>query len=84
MNKEYIVVKDREKQKYSAGDIWKIMQKEGYKNFKQYQHTKLWQSQKAKDPSRGFGVEIVRTWYWYDLWLSFVRNHCKQNKPLYI
>ena len=84
MNKEYVIVKDREKQKYLAGGICRKMQKEGYKKFGVYQHTKLWQSENAKDLLRGYGVEVIKTWYWYDTWLSFVRKYCEQNKSKYI
>lgn len=83
MNKEYVLVKDKEKNKYSAGDIWRLMQKEGFKKFGVYQHTKLWQSEGAKDPVKGFGITVVKTWYWYDTWLAFVRSYCNQNKIKY-
>jgi len=83
MNKEYFLVKEKEKTKYAAGDIWRQMQGEGFKKFGVYQHTKLWQSEKAKDPAKGFGITVVKAWYWYDSWLLFVRNHCNQNKVKY-
>jgi len=51
--------------------------------FKIYQHTRLWQFENAKDISKGFGVIVVKTWYWYESWLNFVRNHCEQNKLKY-
>jgi len=83
MNKEYVLVKEKEKQKYLASQIWKQMNKEGYKKFGVYQHTKLWQSNDAKNESKGFGTMVVKTWYWYDSWMLFVRNHCEQNKSKY-
>lgn len=84
MNKEYVLVKEKEKMKYSAGEIWKKIQKEGFKKFGVYQHTKLWQSENAKDPSKGYGTRVVKTWYWYGAWLDFVRKHCEENKVKYI
>ena len=84
MNKEYVLVKEKEKTKYLPSDIWKIMQKDGYKKFTPYQHTKLWQDEKAKDLKKGYGVMVVRTWYWYDSWLDFVRKHCEENRSEYI
>ncbi len=84
MNKEYVLVKEKEKTKYSAGDIWKAVQKEGFKKFGVYQHTKLWQSENAKDPSKGFGTIVVKTWYWYDSWLNFVKKYCEENRSKYI
>lgn len=83
MNKEYVVVKEKEKKKYSATDIWREIQNEGYKKFGVAQHTRLWQTESAKDPSKGFGITVVKTWYWYDSWLSFVKSHCEQNKLKY-
>lgn len=84
MNKEYVLVKEKEKQKYLPSDIWKKMQRLGYKKFGSYQHTKLWQKNEAKNPSKGFGVKIAKTWYWYDSWVSFVSNHCEKNRLKYI
>lgn len=84
MNKEYVVVKEKEKPKYSAGDIWRQMQAEGYKKFGVTQHTRLWQSENAKDQSKGYGVIVVKTWCWYDSWLTVVRRHCQENRPRYI
>src|SRR3989338_1134596 len=84
MNKEYVLVKEKEKMKYSAGEIWKKIQKDGFKKFGVYQHTKLWQTENAKDPSRGFGTLVVKTWYWYDSWLSFAKKHCEENRAKYI
>jgi len=84
MNKEYVLVKEKEKMKYSAGEIWKKIQKDGFKKFGVYQHTKLWQTENAKDPSKGFGTLVVKTWYWYDSWLSFAKKHCEENRAKYI
>lgn len=84
MNKEYVLVKEKEKAKYLASDVWKIMQKEGYKKFGVSQHTKLWQSENAKDPQKGWGTLVVRSWYWYDSWISFVRKYCEQNRSKYV
>lgn len=83
MNKEYVIVKEKEKTKYSVSDIWKQMQKEGYKKFGVYQHTMLWQSEVAKDLSKGYGTTVVKTWYWYESWLDFVKKHCEENRAKY-
>lgn len=84
MNKEYVLVKEKEKTKYSPSDIWKNMQKEGYKKFGVHQHTKLWQSENAKDVTKGYGIIVVKSWYWYDSWLNFVKKYCEDNKTKYI
>lgn len=84
LSKEYWAIKDREKPKYLPTKIVKEMKKAGYTRFKMHQHTKLWQSQDAKNPSKGYGVQIEMTWYWYESWFDFVKKHCEENKGAYI
>jgi hypothetical protein len=76
INKEYVVIKDREKKKYLPSDIVKQMKERGFTKFEMHQHTKLWQELDAKNPANGFGVKVAKTWYWYDNWLTEVDNHC--------
>jgi len=83
LNTEYWAIKDREKPKYLPSKICKIMQKQGYKKFILHQHTMLWQSENAKDPSKGYGILIEKTWYWYENWLGFVKSHCEKNSGKY-
>lgn len=84
INKEYVVIKEKEKPKYSATDIRRKMKEEGFVKFGPYQHTLLWRASDAKEPAKGYGVLVVKTWYWYDTWLNFVRKHCEENKAQYI
>jgi hypothetical protein len=83
LNKEYVLIKEKEKKKYLPSEIWKKMQEKGYIRFGQYQHTKLWQSLDAKNKSKGFGVMVADKWYWYENWLKEVEQHCKQNEDQY-
>ncbi len=83
LNKEYVLIKEKEKQKYLPSKIVQIMQEDGYAKFKQHQHTQLWKNMKAKNKGKGFGVQIAKTWYWYETWLSEVKNHCKENAVRY-
>jgi hypothetical protein len=68
-----------EKTKYLPSEIVTNIINLGYKKFSMHQHTKLWQKEKAKDTNRNFGVKVANTWYWYQNWLDFVIEHCKQN-----
>jgi hypothetical protein len=77
------VVKEREKAKYRVKDIITAMQKEGYPKFKQHQHTLLWKAEQAKTPGKGYGVTVGETWYWYDSWLNYVRQHCDASENQY-
>ncbi len=83
MSKEYWAIKDRERPKYLPSSLCKEIQKLGYKKFSMPQHTKLWQSQDAKNPTKGFGVQLEKTWYWYENWFEFVKKHCEDNKAMY-
>jgi hypothetical protein len=84
INKDYVVLKDVEKKKYLPSELVQKMQVEGYINFKIHHHTYLWQSEKAKEPQKGYGVQIANTWYWYDNWQQVVREHCTKNMYLYL
>lgn len=83
VNKDYVYLKETEKSKYLPSKIVEIIQKEGYLKFKMHHHTNLWQSKKAKEAQKGFGVEVANTWYWYESWLNKVRKHCKDNAGKY-
>lgn len=83
LNKEYWSFKDREKPKYLPSKICREMQKTGYTKFGQPQHIKLWQKEDAKKSAKGYGVQVEKTWYWYDSWFEFVKKHCEKNKSKY-
>jgi hypothetical protein len=80
LNKEYVLIKEREKKKYLPNEIWTFIQNKGYPKFKQYQHTQLWKTEKAKEINKGFGVQVATTWYWYENWKNYVLNYCQKNR----
>lgn len=83
LNKEYVLIKEREKKKYLPSQVWKEIQARGYKKFGVTAHTYLWQIKDAKNPKLGFGTQVATTWYWYDKWVNEVENYCKENAQLY-
>lgn len=83
LNKEYVLIKEKEKPKYLPSQIVDLMQEQGYQLFNQHKHTQLWKSKDAKNRSKGFGVQVAKTWYWYDSWLSEVNKHCEENSETY-
>jgi len=83
INKEYVYLKETEKRKMLPSEVVNIMQSEGFNGFNMHHHTQLWKQEKAKQPHKGFGVEVSNTWYWYESWLEKVRKHCKQNADKY-
>ena len=83
VDKQYWVQKDVERPKYLANQVKNKMGEEGYQHFGIYQHTQLWKKLDAKNPSKGYGVEIANTWYWYERWVEEVRKHCSDNAERY-
>jgi hypothetical protein len=83
INKAYAIVKEREKPKYLPKQIIVMMQAEGYTNFKMNDHTNLWKKMDAKNEAKPFGVRVINAWYWYESWVSTVRQHCASHKRRY-
>lgn len=83
LNKEYVLVKERERKKYLPKKIVELMKKKGYTKFTMPKHTDLWKNLEAKDPEKKFGVEVEGAWYWYDNWVSEVEKHCKNSGDRY-
>jgi hypothetical protein len=83
INTTYALIKEKEKNKYGAKKIVSIMNNEGYKKFNVAKHTSLWKTHKAKEPGKGYGTQVERSWFWYDTWLNVVRQHCSNNKRKY-
>ena len=80
LNKEYILIKDREKPKYLPSDIISEMKKKGFKNFTMHLHTLLWKELSAKDPAKGYGVKVAKAWYWYETWVKEVLRYCESHE----
>ena len=68
--------KEVEKRKYLPNEIIKEMGKLGYQ-ITISQHTRLWQGFDAKKPDKKFGVQVSKTWYWYDSWIQKLTQHYK-------
>ena len=79
MNRDYVVIKEKEKKKYLPSGIVNELQKLGYANFTISCHTYIWKQEDAKNPNKNFGVEVEGKWYGYQNWLDFVIKHCEEN-----
>lgn len=79
LNTGHVLIKEKEKEKYLPGQIVELMRDEGYSKFNIAKHTKIWQSKQAKDINKNFGTRVCGKWYWYDIWLNEVENHCRNN-----
>lgn len=80
LEKTYAVLKETEKRKYLPSEIVSLMKEKGYDRFTMNKHTELWKSRRAKDPKFSYGVQISKTWYWYETWLKEVEAYCKEHK----
>ena len=76
---ERVLIKETEKNKYLPSDVVKTMQREGFTWFTMQKHTELWKALQAKNPDKHFGVQVTKTWYWYDSWIEKVRKHCHED-----
>ncbi len=83
IDKQYWVQKEVEKPKYLRKDVLRLMHEEGYIGFGPHQHTLLWKSLDAKNPGKGYGVDLGGLWYWYQRWVEAVRQHCRDNAERY-
>ncbi|MDP2919869.1 MAG: DUF3644 domain-containing protein [Dehalococcoidia bacterium] len=83
VSKEYWVTKEVERKKFRPKDIVSEMQKLSFVRFRISDHTELWQSNDAKNPAKGNGVEVSGQWYWYEPWLKHVLEKCQQSGVRY-
>lgn len=82
-NAAYAVVKETERPKWLPSQIVAKLKVEGFPKFGVHHHSDLWKERDAKTPEKGYGVQIAKTWYWYESWLAEVRKHCKEHAELY-
>ncbi len=83
LNNEYRVIKEKEKPKYSASEIVNRMHVLGFTKFKMHNFVQVWKSMDAKNPGKGYGVWVSKTWYWYGKWLKFVESYCRESGRIY-
>ena len=80
LNKEYVLIKDKEKPKHLPTEIVELLKAKGFKKFGMHQHTLLWKQLDGKKEGKGFGVQVANAWYWYDNWIKEVEKYCEEHK----
>ena len=80
LNKEYRIIRDREKPKHLPKEVIENVKAKGFNKFGMHQHTQLWKQLDARNEGKGFGVKVANTWYWYDNWIKEVEKHCNDHK----
>lgn len=78
IDKEYWVKKDVERKKYRAKDVVAAAHEAGFKKLSVFgNHVAMWQGEDAKNPGKGYGVDVQGTWYWYQSWVDRVIELCE-------
>ena len=80
-----VIIKEVNKNRYTATQVVKHMKAKGYPKFLMHHHTNLWRQIEAKDPAKGYGCkgDYKNTWVWFDNWIVRVIEHCKENSDRY-
>ena len=80
----YAMTKDVERPKFLPSTVAAKVQGAGFIKFRtQPEHVKMWQAEDAKNPSKGFGIEVERRWYWYESWIERCLELCEAAGDLY-
>ena len=78
IDKQYWVRKEVERVKYRPTDVVNAVNDAGFTQFNMYRdHVPMWREQSAKEPGKGYGVEVQGTWYWYQCWVDRVIELCE-------
>jgi Protein of unknown function (DUF3644). len=84
IDKEYWVKKEVERPKFNASSVVAEVRKAGFPKFKvHHDHTNMWKRENAKDPGKGFGVQVEGSWLWYDTWINRCIEICKDEGDKY-
>lgn len=84
IDKEYWVKKEVERPKYLAKHVVAEVRKAGFTKFRTMpEHLKMWKSEDAKNPAKGYGTEVAGTWYWYESWVKRCVELCQAEGSRY-
>lgn len=80
ISREYWIKEETEKPKFSATQVLQKVRDAGIKGFGMHQHTLFWKEHDGKNPSKGFGAIVVKTWCWYQNWADYVIGELKKKE----
>lgn len=84
IDKEYWVKKEVERPKFRPTDVVQAVKKAGFPKFRTHpEHVLMWKSEDAKNPAKGYGVNVQGVWYWYQNWIDRCIELCEANSSLY-
>lgn len=81
-----ILIKEVDKQRFTAIQIVNHTQAQGYPDFSMHHHTQLWRRLDAKNLDKKFGRQgdYANSWVWYKSWLDRVLVHCNEQGDEYL
>lgn len=78
IDKEYWVKKEVERPKFRPTDVVTAVKAAGYSKFRVTpEHSSMWKAEDAKNPAKGYGVDVQGAWYWYQSWIDRCVELCK-------
>lgn len=78
IDKEYWVKKEVERPKFRATDVANAVRAAGFAKFRVMpEHSSMWKAQDARDPAKGYGVDVQGAWYWYQSWIDRCLELCR-------
>lgn len=84
IDKEYWVKKEVEREKYRPTDVVSEVRKAGFELFRvNPEHVEMWKTEDAKNPGKGYGVDVQGTWYWYRSWVDRCIQLCEATGDRY-
>lgn len=77
IDKQYWVKKEVERPKFRATQVATEVRKVGFVKFRvNPEHVELWKREDAKNPAKGYGVDVAGSWYWYESWIKRCTELC--------
>lgn len=79
IDKEYWVKKEVERPKFRPTDVVRAVREAGFSKFRVTpEHSSMWRAEDAKNPAKGYGVDVQGAWYWYQSWVDRCLEVCRQ------
>jgi hypothetical protein len=67
---ERVLLKEVERPKLLPSEIVAKVKAAGHAGFNMHDHTLLAKQLDARKAGKGYGVQVAKTWYWYENWLD--------------
>ena len=84
IDKKFWVKKEVERPKFRPAQVVAEVKKAGFQRFRiQPDHVNMWKAEDAKNPAKGFGVDVAGTWFWYEPWIKRCVELCTAARDRY-